>query len=306
MPGDMTRKKTQRICAICQRPGVIKAGRRNNKQRYRCKNCNASYSTSRPQASRIHTFSHWMAWLSGKASISELGYSSSTWHRKTAWCWNVICPGPQPTGQACDYLMIDATYIQDWCCLIAYNGTHVIDWQWASTETSLAYELLLKRLVKPSMVIIDGHAGLYRAITRTWSDIPIQRCLFHLGQTVKKHTSLNPRLQAGQEILALTRRLTHVNNAQKAIDWLIDYQTWENTWEDFLKQRTYAYQGRPRPKGTRHDATWWYTHRNLRAVRLLYRSLIKRKQLFTWLEAGSEQNPFPRTTSPLEGGPNKK
>ena len=54
--------------------------------------------------------------------------------------------------------------------------------------------------------------------------------------------------------------------------------------------------------------TWWYTHRRLRRVRGLFRSLIGHENLFTFLDpalTSATGQVLHRTTSPLEGGPNK-
>ena len=116
-----------------------------------------------------------------------------------------------------------------------------------------------------------------------------------------RHTTRHPRLVAGREILALTRALMRVTSQDEAARWLTTYAAWEVTWADFLAERTYARDNRPRHVNA--TQAWWYTHIELRKVRTLFRGVIRDQALFTWLEL--EPVLRPRTTSPLEGGPNK-
>lgn len=72
-----------------------------------------------------------------------------------------------------------------------------------------------------------------------------------------------------------------------------------------LKERTYAKgKSESRPSYVRPHQTWWYTHINLRRGEKLFHSLLKKEQLFQWLDQASEGEVLPRTTSPLEGGIN--
>lgn len=43
------------------------------------------------------------------------------------------------------------------------------------------------------------------ALDQQWRRTRIQRCYFHIRATVIRHTTLNPRLEAGKKVLALTR-----------------------------------------------------------------------------------------------------
>lgn len=75
-----------------------------------------------------------------------------------------------------------------------------------------------------------------------------------------------------------------------------------------MKHRSYPRTGTPRPTGVREDQRWWYTHQRLRKARGLYRGLIRHQNLFTFLDlelTSKLRGKIHRTTSPLEGGPNK-
>ena len=43
-------------------------------------------------------------------------------------------------------VILDGTYFQSWCLLIATDGTHVLDWQWCDREKKIAWQQILQRL----------------------------------------------------------------------------------------------------------------------------------------------------------------
>lgn len=101
-----------------------------------------------------------------------------------------------------------------------------------------------------------------------------------------------------------------ITDPDQAIAWMLEYQEWENHWDQFLRQKTYAKDAPVRPNNIPRDRAWWYTHQGLRKTRGLFRRLIRDRSLFTYLEPDviarcpSWRQP-PKTTSALEGGPNK-
>ncbi|NDK33223.1 hypothetical protein [Nesterenkonia haasae] len=64
-----------------------------------------------------------------------------------------------------------------------------------------------------------GGAGLRAALEQQWRRTRIQRCFFHTRAAVIRHTTLTPRLEAGREILALTRELMKVRDLDDAAAW---------------------------------------------------------------------------------------
>lgn len=203
--------------------------------------------------------------------------------------------------------MLDGTYFQSWCLLIAFDGRYVIDWQWCDREKKIAWQQILQRHHAPAVAVIDGGTGLAAAINQDWPQTRIQRCYFHIFQTVKRHHTLRPRLEAGREILTLTSALMNIRDARQAVFWLQAYNDWEQKHDQFLRHRTYAKRHAVRPQGVPDSSPWWYTHRELRKTRAMYRRLIAQDHLFTWIDPRliGSGTPLPRTTSPLEGGPNK-
>jgi hypothetical protein len=297
-------------CGVCGsklvRNGTTSAGR----TRWRCKRCGASSTLSRLDITRKAQLDLFHTWLLGGLPQDQLASTSRTFRRDTAWCWRIQVPPPAPSTTAHDVVILDGTYFQKWCLLIATDGRHVIDWQWCDREKKIAWQQILQRHHVPHMVVIDGGTGLHAAISESWPQTTVQRCYFHIFQVVRRHLTLRPRLEAGKEILLLTRALMKVREPDQAIAWLLEYNEWEIRWDSFLKQRTYARPDITRPANIPKDRAWWYTHQNLRKTRGLFRHLLRTKSLFAWLEPDliercPDTDPLPRTTSSLEGGPNK-
>lgn len=105
-------------------------------QRYRCKNpdCDAtsSRSNSRADVARRYESAWFINWLLTGAKPAQI--SARTFYRRIGWCWNVVPAQPEPTGENHQYLMLDGTYFNGYCVLVAYNGTHVVGWQFCDRE----------------------------------------------------------------------------------------------------------------------------------------------------------------------------
>lgn len=251
---------------------------------------------------QLTSFIDWL--LSPVSQRHHGGGTGRSFRATTGWCWNIEVPQPTVTGEVYPTVMLDGTYLQGWCLLIAFSGQHVLGWQWCDRESKAAWGALLQRLPAPEMVVIDGGRGIAAALAEHWPDTLVQRCYFHIFQTVTRYLTMNPRLEPGKQLRALTKALMKVEDLDQARAWIIAYAAWETRWDEFLKHRSYPSTHRERPRWIGEHQQWWYTHRELRKSRGLFRGLLNREELFTWL-ATDPAEPRPRTTSPLEGGPNK-
>ncbi|MGP9527053.1 IS1249 family transposase [Glutamicibacter sp. AOP5-A2-18] len=291
-------------CDVCGNK-LVKNGKTGaGRTRWRCKNCGASSTVSRPDIIAKAQFTGFYHWATGKHSIAELGIPRRTFHRTTAWCWQVQ-PHLEQTGEQHRYLMLDGTYFNGYCALTAFNGKHIIDWQFCNREKVASWTLMLQRMTPSQIAVIDGNGALESVITALWPEVKIQRCFFHIRQTMIKHLTLNPRTVPGQQLLTLTRALMKVETKEQAEHWTEQFYQWQSMHAVTLKERTYAKgKSEPRPWYVRPNQTWWYTHINLRRGEKLFDSLLKKGQLFQWLDLALEGEVLPRTTSPLEGGIN--
>ncbi|NWN87699.1 MAG: IS1249 family transposase [Micrococcaceae bacterium] len=276
-------------------------------QRFRCKDpaCGASASraNTRDDVARRHELGWFFNWLFTGQMPDHI--SAKTFHRRTAWCWNITPPQPEPTGEIHRYLMLDGTYFNGYCVLVAYNGAHVVGWQYCDREKNASWTLLIQDLPAPDIAVVDGNGPLERVMRSLWPDTSVQRCYFHIRQRIHTHLTRNPRTQPGRELLALVKTLNTITTPDQAAAFQAEFASWASRWDRVLKERTYANQGRSeRPWHVRPGQKWWYTHLRLRRAYKLINGLITGQKLFTWMTHGQPYETLPKTTNPLECGVN--
>ena len=300
----MSNPRNHPTCGVCANKLVKNGKTSSGRTRWRCKPCGASTTQARADITRKAVFQAFLNWLLGTARLTEQAQSIATFRRRTQWCWNVT-PQVSPTGEIHDQIMLDGTYFNGWCVLIAYTGEYVIDWQWCDREKIASWTALLCRIPAPTVAVIDGNGPLIATVQKLWPQSRIQRCYFHVRQAGHKHLTRHPRLPANRDLLNLYKALPKVTSLDEAAAWTAAFASWEATWEPFLKHRTYAASGAPRPAYARPGQKWWYTHIRTRRAGRLLAELIQDSHLFTWLELTESGLTVARATSALEGGPNK-
>ncbi|MFE3961289.1 IS256 family transposase, partial [Nocardia sp. NPDC059091] len=146
----MSNPRNHPVCGVCAtklvKNGTTSAGR----TRWRCKHCGASTTRARDDITRKSVFDKVLTWLLGTSSLADQDQSIATFRRRTQWCWNVA-PTIVATGVVYDQIMLDGTYFNGWCVLIAHTGTHVIDWQWCDREKTASWTALLERIPAPTV-----------------------------------------------------------------------------------------------------------------------------------------------------------
>jgi len=210
------------------------------------------------------------------------------------------------TGEIYNEIQVDGTYLDDgWCLLTAINGDgEVVNWQWCNKESTVAYNSLLKALPPPLVVVTDGGQGLTSALKECWPETKVQRCLVHVQRNIRRHTTTNPRSDAGKAIYRLGCALTKVSTPEQAIDWLKALDGWHQQFGKLLTEKTYAGVGVIRPNDAKPHSEWCWTHDRLRKAYNLLSSLNKRKHLFTYLLPEFAELGISSTTNKLEGGTN--
>ena len=249
----------------------------------------------------------WLDWLLSAGPQRELPVARSTFYDTTAWCWKVV-PQAESTGEIHRWIMLDGTYYQDMCVLIAVTQSHVVDWQFCDREKTVAWEALLAKIPAPDIAIIDGQRGLLAALRNIWPETKIQRCYFHIQLTGTKYLTRRPVLEPNKTLRTLYTSLTTVESLETAAAWLQQFHTWYQAHREFLKHRSYlsATTAGNRPKTLRAGQTSWYTHKDTRSAYFALKRLVTNDHLFTWLTARTHEHELlPRATSRLEGQYNK-
>lgn len=141
-------------CGICGnklvRNGTTSAGL----TRWRCKTCGASITQSRPDITARAQFTMWLDWLLSAGPQRELPVARSMFYDTTAWCWKVVPPA-ESTGEIHRWIMLDGTYYQDMCVLIAVTQSHVVDWHFVTAKRpwpGRRYELRFRHQILPLLM----------------------------------------------------------------------------------------------------------------------------------------------------------
>ena len=229
--------------------------------------------------------------------------SERTWRVQTVWCWD-ITPKPTLAGEAYPILLLDGIRIGSLVCLIARTPQYVVAWAWVPYEAGTTWDMLLRQLPPPVVVVCDGQKGILVSIPRNWPGTAVQRCHFHVWQNVRSKLTLFPQTEAGKHLLLLTKILLKgLYTKEDAERWQAKLGTWEQLYGDFIRERTVN----PDPKPGQRK--WRYTHERLRSTYRQLVKLVRDEQLFTYLDDDvllQTSQPVPRTTNHVEGGVNSQ
>lgn len=193
-------------------------------------------------------------------------------------------PKWQPTPRTMNAVM-DATYTGD-SVFVVVRDERAKENVWCkefSTESPYAYQIAYKELIKQGFNIASITGDGRVALQYLFPDTPVQMCHFHQKQIIIQCVTLNPKLEAGKEILALIETLSTTNEET----FTKAFNAWCLKWHDFLNERTVSPETGRKP----------YTHRKLRRARTSITTHLP--FLFTYLKF-SELN-IPNTSNSLEG-----
>lgn len=263
---------------------MVKHGRRNGVQRYRCTRCRKRWQGKRrPQ--RLQALL-WKQYVWQRQTLQHLASQygkSARWVRKQLDAASLPIRPIYPRSVV---VICDATFFGRQYGILAVRCPHLkrnLYWKEITAETIAEYRVARQTLEQQGFIlqaaVIDGKQGVFGV----FADIPVQMCQFHQMMIIRRYLTLRPKLEAGKELRAVTLALPMLTEAtlQAAMD------EWHRKWENFLKERTYADDGR----------RWQYTHRRIRSA---YRSLKNHlPYLFTY-QRYPELN-IPNTTNSLDG-----
>jgi hypothetical protein len=189
-------------------------------------------------------------------------------------------PQPKlPLTQQTIWLKIDATYFGSSGCLVVYRiKGKVIYWRFVQGEYLDEYirDLCYLKTAGYNIagVTSDWHGSIVAAVRFALPTTPHQRCLVHTQRLVQSLLTCQPKTEAGQDLLTLSRFLNQIHNHYEARIWNLWLVRWKRRYEELIKQRSYA---------TKDDGskTWWYTHKSVRrAFRTLW---FTQEHLFLYL-----------------------
>lgn len=231
----------------------------------------------------------WEGYVEEKQTLKELSKKhghSHVWVRDRLD--RIEMPGPDlapsPVVAIADTTFWGRTY--GVCVFRAWPLGRNVWWHEVKSELMAHYRygraILEERGWVLQAVVVDGRRGFLKV----FEDIPVQICQFHQMKQVTKYLTRRPKTEAGRELRALARTLTHTDEAT----FMAALAAWHERWGDFIERRTEA-------AFTSGKRKWYYTHKNVRSA---YRSLkANLPHLFTY-QKYPELN-IPNTTNSLDG-----
>jgi hypothetical protein len=190
------------------------------------------------------------------------------------------------------HLIIDGTYFNNNMCLVLYHDhdikyiqLHRLTDRERYEEVKEDLENLAKLGVEFESITCDGHRALLKAIRKTYPDVLVQRCLFHIQRMSRVWLTSKPQSECAQQLLMLTQQLMKLDTKEKVYQWMVNVHHWEEHFKDFIGEKSI----------NPFTLRTWYKHKMIRRVR----TLLKR----AWLDMFHYiyNNQIPKTTNALEG-----
>ena len=298
--------KNPPTCTKCGTPAVKNGTYKRTKQYWYCTACSAPVNNSRPTLAERKWFLRFHHHVTSNATIADIAraenVSPATVSRRFKSFWLIQVPQPVDPHRVHDQIFLDGTYLTGGCLLLATTKTHVIAWHWCKHENTAAYSALIERIAPPLIVTIDGGQGAQKAIKKHWPTTKIQRCTFHAFNAVKRQTTTHPRTPQGKQIYKLAKLLLKVNTLKAATEWIIAVHEFGRQHRAWLDEKTTI----ELPNGTSRQE---FTHKRVRTAYNSLVTLIRRNQLFVYLDPPQEvlePDNISATTNALEGGFNAK
>jgi len=273
---------------------VIRWGKRQGKQRFKCKNCGVLF-TRNDSAQRLENRFVWFKkWILERQTFKTLsrdsGLSIDTLQR-IFYAFLEQSPTVQILKRSNVYLRVDATYFKQFC-LLSYQDhtdgyTQLIRFSDGEHYQEIKEDLtnLIRLGVKIESITTDGHKSILKAIKKSLPDVIIQRCLVHIQRMCLLWLTRFPKHDAGVELRRLVLLLLQIKTENDRLYWTKEIEQWFRRHKDYLQQKSY----------NETTGRYWYTHKLLRRSYFTIKRALP--NMFHYLS-----NPkIPHTTNGIEG-----
>jgi hypothetical protein len=280
-------------CWGCKSLDVIRWGRQQNKQRFKCKTCGLLFSFNRPFQRINNRFIWFKKWILERQTYTTLsrdsGYSKSTLQR-TFYCILERSPVLKIKKNKVQNIRMDATYFEKFC-LVCYqnnedgyiqlirftNGEHY-------SEIKEDLSNLIKLGLQIESITVDGHKSILKAIKESVPGSKIQRCLVHIQRMCLIWLTQYPKHIAGQELKRLILLLLKVKTNNDKVYWVNQFNEWYVKHKEYINEKTYQVE----------TGRFWYTHKLLRRSYSTIKSAMP--NMFHYLQNSN----IPHTTNGIE------
>lgn len=278
----------------CKSTEVIKWGKQNNKQRYKCKSCGLLFIRQHAGVRDKNRFVWFEDWIVGRQTIEQIS-KESRYPRRTLIRYFHAYLSKQPVFSVYPServnLLIDGTYFNNDLCLVLYRDNTIKFTQFYRLTNGEWYEELkedLENLLKLGVhiesITCDGHKALLKAIRKVCKHATLQRCLVHIQRMCKIWLTARPQSQAGIELRRICAKLHLIKNSQQRDYWIVSLFRWHEQHKDFINEKSF----------NADSSRYWYKHKMVRRCFMVIKKALP--DMFRYID-----NPrIPKTTNGLE------
>ena len=287
--------KTRRErCPQCGFLEVIKWGKRDGHQRYKCKNCGSLFTFRRKDIGKSNRFVWFEWWILGKQTLEQIstlsGYSTRQLSR---WFDEYLdsCPVWTVRFHERVNLLIDGTWFPNKLCLVLYRNETVkstlfyrlTDDEW---EDEMVEDLrnIQSLGIEIESVTSDGGANIIKAVRKACPNAVRQRCLAHIQRECLTWLTKHPKSEAGKSLRRIVSLICKIQTRNDMLYWKMMLSEWHGQHVGYLNDKTVG--------KTSHAE--WFTHKMVRKAYVHIRRALP--DMFRFLD-----NPrIPKTTNALE------
>lgn len=238
-------------CLFCGSKNVVKNGKRNSKQRYKCNDCTRRFDGGE----RLNSALLWRLYSDGKQTKAELAQQFNCSHSTiTRYLKKHNKNNNFPTPKSV-ILIMDTTYFgRDYGIMVLFDARtkQVLSVDEVKYETNALYFNAVNKLKAKNIKIQSITCDLRQGLSELFPSIPVQLCQFHQLQNIRRYLTNNPKTPAGIELKTIALTLSKTD--RKTFEILLNQ--WYTKYKSFLNERTVNEE-----TGKSH-----YTHKKLRSA----------------------------------------
>ncbi|WP_392420157.1 transposase [Capnocytophaga canis] len=286
--------KTNKKCPVCDSNHIIKKGKRNGKQRFQCGDCQANFTIKNIGVKRKNQFIWFRKWIMERQVYKTLSRDSSM---SQSTLQNLFkhylsqVPTLSIKSKTKVHLLIDGTYFSNGLCLILYYDydiRYVQLYRQTNKEKLRDIKEDLENLKKLNVAVYsvtcDGHKSILGAVKKVFPEVIIQRCLVHIKRQIKNYLSGSPKHFISQQLLCLSKEITHLKTNEQANDWGNRFYQWYVENQYFIEEKSM----------NEESGFQWFKHKNLHLA--TYHIINALPNMFAYLQ----DSEIPYTTNRLE------
>ena len=267
---------------------------REDKQRFKCKNCGVHFTRSDSVQRLENRFVWFRKWILERQTFKTLSRDSRLsidTLQRTFYVFLEQFPTVKILKRSNVHLYIDATYFKQFC-MLSYQDhddgyTQLIRFSDGEHYQEIKEDLanLIQLGVRIESITTDGHKSILKAIKKSLPDVIVQRCLVHIQRMCLLWLTRFPKHDAGMELRRLVLLLLQIKTQNDRLYWTKELEQWHHRHKDYLQQKSY----------NEKTGRYWYTHKLLRRSYFTIKRALP--NMFNYLS-----NPkIPHTTNGIEG-----